>query len=104
MKYVSIDIETSGLDPEKNCILSIGAIIEDTENKLPFEECPKFNAIILQREIVGSPRAITMNKDIINLIGDYLEGDDETKQNLQTHSDYLFLEKEEIIAEFYRKD
>ena len=102
MIYVSIDIETSGLDHEKNSVLSIGAIIEDTEKKLPFEECPKFNAIILQREIVGSPRAITMNKDIINLIGDYLEGDDETKQNLQTHSDYLFLEKEEVIAEFYR--
>ncbi len=101
MKYVSIDIETSGLDHEKNCILSLGAIIEDTENKLPFEECPKFNAIILQREIVGSPRAITMNRELISMIGEYLEGDDETKQNFQTHSDYQFLEKEDVIKEFY---
>jgi DNA polymerase III epsilon subunit-like protein len=31
MKYVSIDIETSGLNPDMNNILSIGAIIEDTE-------------------------------------------------------------------------
>ena len=80
MKYVSIDIETSGLDHEKNCILSFGAIIEDTQKKLPYEECPKFNAIILQREIIGSPRAITMNKNIISMIAEYLEGDDETKQ------------------------
>jgi hypothetical protein len=101
MKYVSIDIETSGLDPEKNCILSIGAIIEDTEKKLPYEDCPKFNAIVLQREIVGSPRAITMNKEIINMIGEYLEGSDETKQNFQTHSDYLFLEKEDVVKELY---
>lgn len=101
MIYVSIDIETSGLDHEKNCVLSIGAIIEDTEKKLPFEECPKFNSIILQREIVGSPRAITMNKEIIAMIGEYLEGDDETKQNFQTHSDYTFFEKEEVIKEFY---
>ena len=101
MIYVSIDIETSGLDHEKNCVLSIGAIIEDTEKKLPFEECPKFNSIILQREIVGSPRAITMNKDIIGMIGEYLEGDDETRQNLQTHSDYTFYEKEDVIKEFY---
>jgi hypothetical protein len=101
MIYVSIDIETSGLDPEKNCILSIGAIIEDTEKKLPYEECPKFNAIILQKEIVGSPRAITMNKEIISIIGEFLEGDDETKQNLQTHSDYSFYEKEDVIKEFY---
>jgi hypothetical protein len=101
MKYVSVDIETSGLDPEKNCILSIGAIIEDTEKKLPYEECPKFNAVILQREIVGSPRAITMNKELIGMIGDYLEGSDEDKQNFQTHSDYLFLEKDEVVKEFY---
>lgn len=32
MKYVSIDIETSGLDPEINNVLSIGAVIEDTAN------------------------------------------------------------------------
>ena len=62
MVYVSVDIETSGLDHEKHKVLSIGAIIEDTEKKLPYEECPKFNAIVLQNEIVGSPRAITMNK------------------------------------------
>lgn len=101
MIYVSIDIETSGLDHEKNCVLSIGAIIEDTEKKLPYEECPKFNGVILQREIVGSPRAITMNKDLISMIGLYLEGDDEIRQNLQTHSDYSFYEKDEIVKEFY---
>jgi hypothetical protein len=101
MIYVSIDVETSGLDHEKHKVLSIGAIIEDTENKLPYEECPKFNAIVLQNEITGSPRAITMNKEIISMIGDYLEGDDEARQNLQTHSDYSFYEKEDVIKEFY---
>jgi hypothetical protein len=102
MIYVSIDIETSGLDHEKHKVLSIGAIIEDTEKKLPYEECPKFNAIILQNEINGSPRAITMNKEIISMIGDYLEGDDETRQNFQTHSDYSFYKEDEVVAEFYR--
>jgi oligoribonuclease len=101
MIYVSIDIETSGLDHEKHKTLSIGAIIEDTEKKLPYEECPKFNAIILQNEITGSPRAITMNKEIISMIGDYLEGDNETRQNFQTHSDYSFYEKEDVIKQFY---
>ena len=101
MRYVSVDIETSGLDPEKNCILSIGAIIEETENKLPFEDCPKFNAVILQREILGSPRAITMNKDLIAMIGEYLEGTDETRFLMNTHTDYQFLEKEDVVKEFY---
>ena len=101
MIYVSIDIETSGLDHEKNKVLSIGAIIEDTEKKLPYEECPKFNAIVLQNEIVGSPRASTMNKEIISMIGDYLEGDVETKQNFNTHSDYSFYKEDEVVKEFY---
>jgi hypothetical protein len=101
MVYVSVDIETSGLDHEKNKVLSIGAIIEDTEKKLPYEECPKFNAIVLQNEIVGSPRAITMNKEIISMIGDYLEGDDETRQNFQTHSDYSFYESDDVVKQFY---
>lgn len=101
MVYVSIDIETSGLDPEKNCILSIGAIIEDTEKKLPYEECPKFNAVILQKEIVGSPRALTMNKDLIAMIGEYLDGTDETRHKMKTNSDYTFYEKDDVVKEFY---
>lgn len=101
MIYVSIDIETSGLDHEKNCILSIGAIIEDTQKKLPYEECPKFNAVILQREIVGSPRALTMNKGLIAMIGEYLEGNDETRFNMNTILNYSFYEKEDVVKEFY---
>ena len=101
MVYVSIDIETSGLDSEKHKVLSIGAIVEDTEKKLTYEDCPKFNAIVLQNEITGSPRAITMNKEIISMIGEYLEGDDETKHNFNTHSDYSFYHEDEVIKEFY---
>jgi hypothetical protein len=102
MVYISIDIETSGLDHEKHKVLSIGAIIEDTEKKLPYEECPKFNAIVLQNEIVGSPRAITMNKEIIAMIGEYLEGTDEARHLMKTHSDYSFYKEDEVVAEFYR--
>jgi oligoribonuclease len=102
MVYVSIDIETSGLDFDMNSILSIGAIIEDTTKKLPFEECPKFNAIVLQRNIQGSPRALTMNKNIIELMSEYLDGNDEVKQNMNTQTGYLFLEEEEVVKQFYR--
>jgi oligoribonuclease (3'-5' exoribonuclease) len=101
MIYVSIDIETSGLDHEKHKVLSIGAIIEDTEKKLPYEECPKFNAIVLQNEITGSPRAITMNKEIISMMGEYLEGTDEARHLMKTHSDYSFYESDDVVKQFY---
>ena len=101
MKYVSIDIETSGLNHDMNHVLSIGAIIEDTNNKLPYEELPKFNAIVLQNNIQGSPRAITMNKEIISLMGEYLEGTDEVRGVLNNNSGYEFYEEENVIKEFY---
>ena len=98
---MSIDIETSGLNHDMNHVLSIGAIIEDTNNKLPYEELPKFNAIVLQNNIQGSPRAITMNKEIISLMGEYLEGTDEVRGVLNNNSGYQFYEEENVIKEFY---
>lgn len=101
MIYVSVDIETSGLDYEKHKVLSIGAIIEDTEKKLPYEECPKFNAVVLQNEITGSPRALTMNKGIIAMIGEYLEGTDDVRFNMNTILNYSFYKEDEVVKEFY---
>ena len=99
MLYTSIDIETSGLDTENNQVLSIGAVIEDTTKKLSFEDIPKFNAIVLQRQITGSPRALTMNKNIISQMGDYLEGDGVMRQKLQRTID--FYEKDDVAKAFY---
>jgi hypothetical protein len=102
MIYVSIDIETTGLDPLSNNVLSIGAIIEDTSKKLPYNECPKFNAIVLNKQLQGSPRAVTMNKEVISMIGDYLEGTDEVRNVLNNNSGYKFYEEEDVVKEFYR--
>lgn len=101
MIYVSIDIETTGLDPLSNNVLSIGAIIEDTTKKLSYDECPKFNAIVLNRQLQGSPRAITMNKEVISMIGEYLEGKEEVRQQLIESSGYQFFEEDEVVKEFY---
>jgi len=101
MIYISIDIETSGLNPDMNNVLSIGAIIEDTTKKLPYEELPKFNAIVLQNNIQGSPRAITMNSNIISMMGEYLEGKDEVREILNNNSGYKFYTEDEVVKEFY---
>ena len=101
MLYISIDIETSGLNSESNNVLSIGAIIEDTTKKLPYEQLPKFNVIVLQHNIQGSPRALTMNKEIISMMGDYLEGTDEVREILNKNSGYKFYTEDEVAKEFY---
>lgn len=35
MKYVSIDIETTGLNPEVHQVIELAAVLEDTENLRP---------------------------------------------------------------------
>ena len=68
MIYISIDIETTGVDP-KNCqILEIGAIIEDSNKLLDYENLPKFHCYINQSNFVGSEYALNLNKNIIEII------------------------------------
>jgi hypothetical protein len=42
-----------------------------------------------------------MNKEIISLMGDYLEGTDEVKELLNTNSGYKFYTEDEVVKEFY---
>lgn len=65
MKFVSLDIETTGLDPYRHQILQIGAIVEDTNNPLEYDEIPKFERLIRHQEIIGQPYALNMNSGII---------------------------------------
>lgn len=81
MKYISIDIETTGLNPLTCNTLSIGAIIEDTNNPVPYEELPKFHVAILHEELQGSPYAINMNRDLIETIVQYQNAKDQDEKN-----------------------
>lgn len=102
MKYISIDIETTGLDSENNQVLSIGAIIEDTTKKLPFEDVPKFNVAILHHQITGHPRAITMNKDLIRLINIFIENDEkEIIANYKELFQYTYLYPDDVAKDFF---
>lgn len=102
MKYVSIDIETTGLDPEKCDILSIGAVIEDTDNPLHLDQLPSFHVAIKRENISGSMFAINMNKDLIETIVNYqvAKGTD-AKLDIVNKSGMKFLHEDEVAIEFY---
>ena len=102
MKYLSIDIETTGLDRENHKILSIGAILEDTEKKLPFTEIPKFHAAILHREINGSPFALNMNRDLIAHIAAYQNTKSEdTKKRIEEEAGMKFYQEDKVVEAFF---
>jgi len=65
MKYLSLDIETTGLHPAQDQILQFGAIIEDTNDVKFYDKLPKFEFVFLHDRITGSPFAINMTQAII---------------------------------------
>lgn len=103
MKYVSIDIETTGLDRENCQILSIGAIIEDTNNPLSFEGSPKFHVAIKRPSITGDLYAINLNKDLIEAIVQYQTAQDQDEKNdLVQMTGMWFMNEDEVVQEFYQ--
>jgi DNA polymerase III epsilon subunit-like protein len=101
MKYISIDIETTGLNPLTCNTLSIGAIIEDTNNPVPYEELPKFHVAILHEELQGSPYAINMNRDLIETIVQYQTAKDQDDKNDLVHMTGMqFLKLNEVAQSF----
>ena len=103
MKYLSIDIETSGLSSENHQILSVGVIVEDTNNKLPFKDIPKFHCAILHEEIRGGIFALNMNKDLIGLINKYQTAKTkEDREALSVGEDMLFLKEDEVCERLFR--
>lgn len=64
LKYVSIDIETTGLDPLTCSVLEFGAILEDTENPAGRENLPTFHKYLWRSVYAGEPFALAMNANI----------------------------------------
>lgn len=100
MKYVSIDIESSGLD-HKNCqILSVGAVVEDTNNILPLDELPTFHCAVLHNRIEGEPFAVNLNKELISRIVEYQTSDD--KEAVEKKYNMLFRKEEDVVKELWK--
>jgi len=63
MKYVSIDIETTGLDPETCDILEVAAVI-DNDPSVPATKLPTFRYRFVQELYRGRPIALVMHWDL----------------------------------------
>jgi DNA polymerase III epsilon subunit-like protein len=73
MKYVSIDIETTGLG--SGCqILQLAAVLDDTE--WPLERSPTFNALAWDSWYSGEPFALALNKPIFDTLAKHSPGEE----------------------------
>ncbi len=74
LPYVSIDIETTGLDPETCQTLEIGAVFDDWT--LPIRDLPTFHCYMVHKQIIGTPFGLALNADILRRLSDPQPGED----------------------------
>jgi len=66
MIYVSIDIETTGLDPKVHDIVEFGAVIDNLSNPLPIDKLPTYQAIFGKENgnYTATPYCMSLHKRI----------------------------------------
>jgi len=70
MKYVSIDLETTGLNPETCQIIEFAAIIEDTNEDTPLNKLPSFQCFVKHEVYQGEAYALQLNQKIFKVLSE----------------------------------
>lgn len=65
MHYVSLDIETTGLDPRTDQVLEVAMVLENTDDIKPIKDLPYARWIFKHPKIVGDHFATQLNRDLI---------------------------------------
>jgi oligoribonuclease (3'-5' exoribonuclease) len=66
MLITSFDLETTGLDPRKNNIIEIAAIVFDHEDiETPVEQLPTYHTAVKHENYCGSAFALAMNGGLL---------------------------------------
>lgn len=79
MRYVSIDIEGTGLDVTRDQVLQIGAVVDDTswwmpgDNFVAVNDLPTIKLNLLHDRIEGQLGGISMNAWILKAMREYVE-------------------------------
>lgn len=68
MRYVSIDLETTGVRPDRHQIIEFGAVIENTRTNVDLQDLPRFKRIVRHEEYVGQAFAFNLNARIFREI------------------------------------
>jgi len=72
MRYVSLDLETSGSDPLRHQVLELAAVVEDTRRtaSTPLTELPSFRRALRHPEITGTAGALALNARLLEELAD----------------------------------
>ena len=65
MRYVSLDLETTGGHADRHQILELAAVVEDTRQPRPLAELPAFRRVVRHPEYVGTAGALALNAGLL---------------------------------------
>ncbi len=65
MRYLSLDLETSGPTPGRHQVLELAAVVEDSRQALPLAELPAFRRVVRHPEYVGTAGALALNARLL---------------------------------------
>lgn len=74
MKYISIDLETTGLNHDICNILEFAAVADDLRVQAPIDKLPKFQTYILQDHYIGESYALGIHTKIFKKISSWKKG------------------------------
>jgi len=74
MRYVSLDLETTGINPNTCDVLEFGAVLDDLQNINPIEDLPLFHCYFVKDVYSGEPNGLSMHSTIFKRIANREDG------------------------------
>ncbi|PJJ53196.1 3'-5' exonuclease family protein [Hymenobacter chitinivorans] len=65
MRYISLDLETTGGTPGRHQILELAAVVEDTKHLRPLPELPAFRRVVRHPDYTGTAGALALNARLL---------------------------------------
>ena len=84
--YISIDLETTGLDHNWCQILEVGAVIDNW--KWALDDLPRFHCYVIHDRVVGEAKGLAMNAKILDRIAERARPE---------NREYLFLMPSQVM-------
>lgn len=71
MRYLSIDLETTGANPDTCQIIEFAAVLEDTSSpQVPVEDLPCIRLVVHHEHLSGNVAALALNAKLLQQIAD----------------------------------
>ncbi|RFP66250.1 3'-5' exonuclease [Hymenobacter lapidiphilus] len=99
MRYISLDLETTGGRPARHQIIELAAVVEDTKNLRPLSELAYFRRVVRHPEYVGTAGALALNAGLLRELAQK-----EPNPELCEPADLLPQLREFLLAQGFKTD